>query len=190
MRREQKRRRKTKSARKQLRHRRFWKRVVANRHERILEIARRFTRNISDAQDLAQTVILRLLTYCPRPVRVINLDAYIAVSVKHAFLDSQRRPQKEINFSELKKQDLKQTAVLDPNITRILETRDIKALTRKVEMNDAKLLLTMIWIASGLKLPEIAKLLNEPVRRTRYRWYKYRDDLRRGDDDGGSGLVC
>src|SRR5689334_7619720 len=106
VRREQKRRRKTKSARKQLRHRRYWKRIVANRYEKILEIARYFTRNISDAQDLAQTVILRLLTYCPRPVRIINLDAYIAVSVKHAFLDSQRRPKREISFSNLKKQDL------------------------------------------------------------------------------------
>jgi DNA-directed RNA polymerase specialized sigma24 family protein len=190
VRREQKRIRKTKSAKKQMRHRRFWKRVVANRYERILEIARRFTRDVSDAQDLAQTVILRLLQYAPKPVRIINIDAYIFTSTKHAFLDSQCRPEVEINFSDLRKEDIPETGVLDPNINRFLATCDIKALEQKVESNAAQLLQTKILIGAGFKLPQIAILLNEPVRTTRYRWYKYRNTLRsRGNDWGGSS-VC
>lgn len=179
MRRQQRGRRRTKSAKKQLRNRKFWKRVVANRYEMIFKVARCFTKNISDAQDLAQTVVLRLLTYCPRPVRIINLDGYIAVSVKHAFLDSQRRPQREISFSDIKKTDLLKTAALDPNITRILESCDLKALGSRVEVSEDKLLVqTKMLIAAGFKLPEIAKRLNEPVRRTRHRWYRYRNALR------------
>ncbi len=175
MRREQQRKRKRKvGRRKQRRNRRFWKRVVANRYARIFEIARRFTKSVSDAHDLAQTVILRLLKYSPKPVRIVNLDAYIFVSTKHAFLDSQRRPHREISFSDLKKKDLQQTAALDPNISRFLETCDLRKLERKAEANEAKLRYTKIWIGAGLKLPQIATLLNEPVRRTRYRWYQYR----------------
>ena len=189
--REQKRLRRTKSAKKQRRYRRFWKRVVANRYEKIFEIARRFTRNISDAQDLAQTVILRLLQYAPKPVRIINIDAYIFTSTKHAFLDSQRRPQREINFSDLRKEDIPEAGVLDPNITRFLATCDIKALAQKVESDDAKLLQTKILVGAGFKLPEISMLLNEPVRRTRYRWYKHRNALRsRGSDCGDNNSVC
>lgn len=171
--------RKTKSARNELRDRRFWKRVVANRYEKILEIARRFTRNISDAQDLAQTVILRLLQYAPKPARIINIDAYIFTSTKHAFLDSQRHSQREVVFSDLKKDDLPETGVLDPNINTFLATCDIKALEQKAESNEAKLLQTKILIGARFKLPEIAILLNEPVRRTRFRWYKYRSAMRR-----------
>lgn len=161
-------------ARKQRRNRRYWRRVTARKYEKIFEIARCFTKNISDAQDLAQTVILRLLKYCPKPVRIINLDAYIYVSAKHAWLDLQR-PQREISFSDLKKADLPKVAALDPQLTRILETCDIKALMGRTEISDAKLLQTKIWIEAGFSLPDIALMLDEPVRRTRYRWYKYRN---------------
>jgi DNA-directed RNA polymerase specialized sigma24 family protein len=171
--------RKRKSGKKkQRRNRRFWKKVTAERHEKILEIARRFTKDINDAYDLAQTVVLRLLTYCPKPIRVINLDAYIFTSTRNAWLDSKRRPQKEINFSDLEKSNLLEIPVLDPNLNRLLKTSPLDALESKDELNDSKLLLTKIWIGEGLKLPEIAEKLDEPVRRTRYRWYRYRNDLR------------
>jgi len=161
-------------ARKQRRNRRYWRRVTARRYEKIFEIARCFTKNISDAQDLAQTVILRLLKYCPKPVRIINLDAYIYVSTKHAWLDLQL-PHREISFSELKKADLPQVAALDPKLSRFLATCDVKKLMERNKVNDAKLLQTKIWIEAGFSLPDIAFMLDEPVRRTRYRWYKYRD---------------
>jgi len=159
--------------RKLRRNRRFWERVTTCRNEKILEIARRFT-NINEARDLAQTVIFRLLKYCPKPVRIINLDAYIFASTKNAWLDSQR-PKKEISFSELKKTDLPKIAVSDPNLTKFLETCDIKALVKKSEPNNTKLLQTKIWIQAGFSLPDIARMLNEPIRRTRYRWYRYRN---------------
>lgn len=178
MRREQKKRRKYRSSRKQRRNRRFWQRVTANRYETILKIARRFTRNLGDAQDLAQTVVLRLLKYCPKPIRIINLDAYIFVSTRNAWLDFQR-PQKEINFSELRKTDSPQIAVLDKNIERFLETCDLNALVGKTVSNDPQLMRTKILVQAGYKLPEIANLLNEPVRRTRDRWYRNRDAQQR-----------
>ena len=161
-------------SRKRRRNRRYWRRVIARQYEKIFEIARCFTKNISDAQDLAQTVILRLLKYSPKPVRIINLDAYIYVSTKHAWLDLQR-PRREISFSDLKKADLPKVAALDPNLSKFLETCDIKALMGRKEVNDAKLLQTKILIEAGFSLPDIALMLDEPVRRTRYRWYKYRD---------------
>src|SRR5438045_5130197 len=112
MRREQQGKRNRKlSKRKRLRNRKFWRQVIANRSERILEIARRFTKDRGDAQDLAQTVVLRLLKYCPKPVLIINLDAYIFTSTRNAWSDSERRP-KEINFSDLKKGDAPQTVAL------------------------------------------------------------------------------
>lgn len=174
MRRELKKKRTRKLGRRKLRRNRtFWERVTTCRYERILKIAGRFT-NINEAEDLAQSVIFRLLKYCPKPIRIINLDAYIFASTKNAWLDSQRQ-KKEINFSELKKRDLPKIAVLDPNLTNFLETCDIKALVKKSEPNNTKLLQTKIWIQAGFTLPDIAIMLNEPVRRTRYRWYRYRN---------------
>ena len=175
MSREQKSKRRKKLGRKkQRRYRRFWQRVTSNKYDRILEIARCFTRNITDAQDLAQTVVFRLLKYCPKPIRIINLDSYIFISTRHAWLDSQPS-HKEIKFSELRKTDAPQISVLDPNLERFLETCDIKALVGKAVSNDTQLMRTKILLEAGYKLPEIAKLLGEPVRRTRHRWYRNRD---------------
>ena len=178
MRREQTSKRNKKPGRKkQRRNRRFWRHATASRYERIVEIARRFTKDLNDARDLAHAVIFRLLKYCPKPIRIINLDAYIYVSVRNEFLDSQRR-QKEIDFSTLEEISAPETAVLDQNITRFLATCDLEALMQKTGTNDPNLLRTMILIGAGYDIPQIAQLLNEPVRRTRYRWYRYRGRLR------------
>ena len=137
---------------KQRRNRRFWECVTSHRYGKILEFARYFTRNLSDAQDLAQIAILRLLKYCPKPVRIISLDAYILATVRNASRDSQR-PQTEISFSELKKKDESKMAVLDPNISRFLETCDIKALVDNTE--STKLSDTKELIAADLNFPRL-----------------------------------
>ena len=180
MRKKQKSRHKRKPGRKkQRRYRRFWRQVTAERYDKILGFARRFTKDITDAHDLAQTVVWRLLKYCPNPVRVIDVDAYIWTSTKHLALDL-RRAQKEISFSNLRKTDSPQIAVLDPNITRFLEEGDLNSLAQKTKTADAKaaktkalVLQIQILVGEGYKLPAIAKRLNQPVRTIRYRWYQH-----------------
>ena len=176
--REQKSKHRKVSRRKRLRHRKYWRSIIAKRYERILVVARHFTRNHSDAWDLAQTVVLRLLKYCPRPVRIINLDAYIFTSVRNAWLDSQR-PNEEISFADLKSTDPPQVVDLDPNLEHVFEVCNVKALMKKSAPNDLGLLRTIILRQEGYSLPEIAKILGEPVRRTRARWYRHRECQRR-----------
>lgn len=164
--------------RKQQRNRRFWERITSGRYEKILEIARGLTKNLSDAHDLAQTVVLRLLKYCPKPVRITNFNAYIFTTTKNAWIDSQC--QKEISLAELEKTGSIQIVVVDPNLGQVLESIDnFKLLGANRELKDTKLLRTIILSRAGYKLPDIAKILNEPVRSTRYRWYRYRDVQRK-----------
>jgi DNA-directed RNA polymerase specialized sigma24 family protein len=175
MSREQKRKQNRKfGIRKKKRHRRFWRRITTQKYDKILEIARRFTKDLSDAYDLAQSVVLRLLKYCPKPVAITNFDGYIYATTKNAWVDTQRS-QKEINLSDLDKTEWPQLAVLDPRLTRILASSDTRSLISREETNDPKLLQTIILKGAGWTLPKIAVALNEPVRRTRYRWYRYRD---------------
>jgi DNA-directed RNA polymerase specialized sigma24 family protein len=176
---------------KQRRNRRFWRQVIENRYTRIFEFARRFTKNISDANDLAQTVVWRLLKYSPKPVRVVNLDAYIWASTRNAALDL-RKAQKEINFSDLRKTDSPQLAVPDPNINKFMAECDVKALAPKITATTAKalqrralVLQIRILKEAGHNLPEIAKRLNQPIRRVRHYWYQERQALRKGLQGSG-----
>jgi DNA-directed RNA polymerase specialized sigma24 family protein len=165
---------------KQRRYRRFWRQVIAERYENILGFARRLTKDISDAHDLAQTVVWRLLKYCPNPVRVCNLDAYIWASTKHVASDL-RHAQKEITFSDLRKADSPQVAVLDANIETFLAECDTEALTPKTRVANTKaaekkslVLQIKILVGEGYNLPAIAKHLNQPIRRVRQYWYEHR----------------
>ena len=183
--RKQKSRQRQKVSKKKRRSRRFWREVTASRYEKILDFARRFTKNISDAHDLAQTVVWRLLKYCP-PVRVIHLDAYIWVSTRNAALDL-RRANKEISFSDLRKADAPQIAVLDPHISRFLAECDLQAIAPKNKATNPKLLerralvlQIRILVQAGHKLPAIAKRLNQPLRRIKYYWYQERQALKMG----------
>lgn len=185
MRKKQKSRHKRKvGKKKQRRYRRFWRQVTAERYEKILGFARSFTKNITDAHDLAQTVVWRLLKYCPNPVRVINVDAYIWASTRHLAMDL-RRAQREISFSSLRKADASQIAVPDANIMRFLEECDLTALAPKTNAADAKaakkalVLQIKILVGEGYKLPAIAKRLNQPVRRIRHYWYEHRQAQQR-----------
>jgi hypothetical protein len=59
-------------------------------------------------------------------------------------------------------------------IEAVLSGLDPMALAPITPPDNVKLLLTKELIAHGFRLFDIAFMLNEPVRRTRYRWYRYR----------------
>jgi DNA-directed RNA polymerase specialized sigma24 family protein len=164
--------------RKRRRYRRFWQRVTEEKFAKILELARHFAKDQSDAFDLAQTVVLRLLKYCPSPVSISNLDGYMFETTKNAWIDS-ARPTPDVSLTELEEKNSPQLAVLDPRLLQVLDRRDnIKLLEPKPELKDPKLSLTIVYIGNGYNLPQIAEILNENVRKTRYRWYRYRSAQR------------
>jgi DNA-directed RNA polymerase specialized sigma24 family protein len=155
----------------------FWQGITIEKYEKICEITRLFTKDRSGAHDLAHTVILRLFKYCPVPARIVNFDAFIFAIARNAWIDSQKQ-QKVISLTELENTSTSEIPVFDSNLANVLARYDLKLITAKMQRYDPKLVQTLILILSGEKLPEIAKRLGEPVRTTRFRYYRWRGQIK------------
>ena len=160
------------------RNRRFWERIIVEKYNEILAIARSFTNDISTAYDLAQTVILRLLKYSPAPASIASFDAYIFTSTRNAWIDSQG-PRREISITAFEQTSSPEIAVTDSNLNNVNAKRDLELVTERLHVTDRKLLTTITLLRAGEKLPDIADTLGESVRTTKYRYYRWRNQIMR-----------
>lgn len=163
------------------RYRRFWDKVCTEKYPAILNMARYLTAGNEDrARDLAQTVVWRILHYCPPPATVTNVPGYLFRITKNAWRDSLQAVN-ELSLTELEKNSsMPQPVSLEARLLRELEReRTLRAFVLSEESETEKLLQTLELRLQGFTFLDIARLLQEGVSQTRYRWYKHRANLRR-----------
>lgn len=163
------------------RYRSFWDRVCTEKYPTILNMARYLTGGNEDrARDLAQTVVWRLLHYCPPPATVLNVPAYLFRTTRNAWKDSLQAVN-ELSLTELEKNSsVPQPVSLEARILNELDReRSLRAFELGEESETEKFFRTVELRAQGFTFPEIAGLLQENVRNTRYRWYRHHANLRR-----------
>lgn len=154
----------------------FWRRCIAEKYLMILAYARVLVNgDISRAEDLAQTVAVRVLTYLPDHREIRNLTYFLRRITKNAWISS-RRPT-EVGLDDLIESDLDNPAlIVPPDILKKLE--DEEFLKPKPGPSSDKLRLTLELLGQGYAFEEIATILGEKPNQTKYRYYKYLQLLR------------
>lgn len=159
------------------RYRVFWEKYCTERYPTILERARYVTAGNEDhARDIAQTVVERLLRYLPEPAGIENIEGYVYRTAQNAWKDSLRAVN-DLNQPNPEGKEPSQPITLEPRLLDVLRSEE--KLAALALTKDPKVRMIQKLRAEGFTFPQIAGQLGEPVRQTRYRWYKYQATLKR-----------
>ena len=150
----------------------FWEEFCVKSQPRLLSYARALTNgDVSSANDLVQTTILRVLKYCPDPEPVGNHLAYLVNVLRNSFFDSLRVP-KNTSLEDLLDTDPNHPAIVRPaDIVEILEGREL--FEKVLGPMSHELRITLVMRLEGYSWQEIADYLGEDVSKTKFRWYTF-----------------
>ena len=154
----------------------FWRRCIAEKYLMILNYARVLVNgDLSKAEDLAQIVAVRVLTYLPDHREIRNLTHFLRRITKNAWISS-RKPT-EVGLEDLTESDPDNPAlIVPPDILKKLENEEF--LKPKPGPSTDKLRVTLELMGQGYTFEEIAAILGEKPNQTKYRYYKYLQMLR------------
>lgn len=159
----------------------FWSEFLVKVYQLLVNYARTLTCDPSLAEDLAQATVARVLHYVPEPDAIQDHLSYLKRVSKNLFLDSKKKPT-ETSLDELLEAHPDHPALKDPtNVFADLEHQvDLRT---AFEPSTPELIITLEMLVDGCTWEEIAAALNEPVWRTKFRWYaaikRIQDRLRR-----------
>jgi RNA polymerase sigma factor (sigma-70 family) len=147
----------------------FWSDFSVKVFRLIVAYARTLTCDPSLAEDLAQATVLRVLYYLPEPDSIQDHLSYLKRMAKNLFLDSRKKPI-DTSLDELLEANPDHPALKDP--TNVFENLEHKEDLRTIfEPSTPELIITLEMLVDGCTWEEIAAALNEPVWRTKFRWY-------------------
>jgi RNA polymerase sigma factor (sigma-70 family) len=150
--------------------REHWARLSVDLYPRLLVMARALTTNDLNPEDLVQETILRCLKYAPDLNKIKEPLRYFRQAMRNVWIDSIRS--ENGHRSDPLISELPDTAhpVVEPNVLRLLENEELmKSLkVKQGPLTDEERHLLTLRI-QGLTTDEIAKVLNEDIRVTRYR---------------------
>jgi DNA-directed RNA polymerase specialized sigma24 family protein len=153
------------------RFREFWTQAWLDRRERLLRYTSILTNgNRADAEDRLQDIYVRALKYAPDPSDKKPMP-YLKGMIRRNWIDTQPRP--TVSLDEVFEKDPTNPALLvDDDIVKILERQEHLDILSGL-VSSPKLKLTLELYAEGYEWEEIATILGERVRTTRFRWYKF-----------------
>ena len=161
-------------------YRAFWEELCVKLYQLIVAYARTLTCDQSQAEDLAQATVARVLHYLPEPDPIKDKLSYLKRTSKNLFLDSRRKPN-DASLDELAESQPNHPALLDPtNVFATLEQQE--SLRSAFSSATPNLIKTGEMLSQGNTWDEIAAALNEPVWRAKLHWYaevtRIQDQLR------------
>ena len=162
----------------------FWEQWCIEFYQLIFSYARTLTNGDSSlARDIVQGAVLRALKYSPNPKGIKDPACYIRRIARNVWIDSKRPP--EVSLDELSKGDTANPILaVEPDIHPALENEEnLQALRDKLGPLTPKLELTFQRRCEEWTWEEIAVALDEPVSRTKFRWYSLIKKARRGLGD-------
>jgi RNA polymerase sigma-70 factor (ECF subfamily) len=153
-------------------HRRYWDAFCAQCYPTIVSYTRSLANGDAwESEDLAQATVLRVLKYSPDPNGISNPLSYLRRVAHNLWVDS---------LANFKPDSLDELLEADPNNSALRVPTDIATLLEDGEELIARLgpltselLTTLRMRLEGYSWEEIAAVLNEPVSRTKFRWYTF-----------------
>lgn len=159
----------------------FWSEFSVRVYQLIVDYARILTCDPSLAEDLAQATVARVLYYLPEPDAIQDHLSYLKRISKNLFLDSRKKPI-DTSLDELLEANPDHPALRDPtNVFADLER--MEELRTAFEPSTPELIFTMEKLIAGWIWEQIAAALDEPVWRTKFRWYSAIKRIQQGLSD-------
>jgi RNA polymerase sigma-70 factor (ECF subfamily) len=146
---------------------------------RVLKAAYRVTGSMADAEDVAQSVFLRLARGAFNPGRISNMESYLRRSAVNAALDLIRsRDHREVLSVETA--DQQSNSSLSPE--RALSSLEIKNWLRRqlTTLNPRAAEMFVLRYLEGLDNPEIARMMNTSQAVVAVTLYRTRARLKKG----------
>ena len=165
-------------------HHSVWEQWCIEFYQLILSYSRTLTNGDSSyARDIAQGTVLRALKYSPNPKGIKDPASYLRRMARNVWIDSKRPP--EDSLDKLSRDDpANPVLTVEPDIHPALENEEhLQILRDKLGLLPPKLALTFQLRCEDRTWEEIAAALDEPVSRTKFRWYSLIKKARRGLGD-------
>jgi DNA-directed RNA polymerase specialized sigma24 family protein len=158
-------------------HRRFWERLCVEFYQLLVSQARTLAAgDLRLAEDIAQTTVVRVLRYSPNPSAIANPGAYLRRVVRNVWNDSKQAS--EVSLEDLSEDERSQPIfIVEPEILSVLENLEhLEQLPAKLS---PELIVTLQLRGEGYTWEETAKALDEKVSRTKFRWYRFVENIHR-----------
>ena len=149
-------------------------------HARVLQAAYRVTGRMADAEDVAQTVFLRLARGDIDSRRIIHLESYLQRSAVNAALDLLRARRNRETAPVEPSETLEATSAMSPE--RALSSSEIREQLRRAlaDLHPRVAEMFTLRYLEGLENREIARLMNTSQAVVAVTLFRARSQLRKG----------
>ena len=158
----------------------FWEKAYT---ENFATLCARACRNLTngnsfEAEDMVSEAFLRVIRYAPDPAPIRNVVSYLWTVVRRVWTAEQISPTNartdHLEDFSLKELETIASVRVEPEILSVLERNDflleLKTKLGPISLEENTLIQLRL---DGFSLEEIAEALDEDVKRTRFRWYKF-----------------
>ena len=142
---------------------------------RLRRYARALTRDVSRADDLVQSCLLRALAKRHLWQDGTDLRAWLFTILHIQIVNEVRRSVREVSCVPV--EDMAAELTVQPNAMAVLELRDLDAAIGKLPLEQRQVIL-LVGL-EGMSYEEVAEVLDVPVGTVRSRLSRGRDQLRR-----------
>ncbi len=150
----------------------YWEAFVVENLSRIRQTSRTLARGDGSlADDLTQGTVLRILHYCPDPAGIRDRFTFLRRVTKNLYVDNLQKPTDNLD-------DISESLAMPHDLGELFEDYELLKKVVGPELTPKLALMLRMWL-QGNTWEQIADALNEPVATTRFRWYQFRNKLRR-----------